>query len=185
MATGGIAGTYVRDLLLDPATRQVHDVKHDVVAVASSTSKERAEQFVKENKCKESTRAYGSYDELVKDADVDIVYVASPHSHHYENALLALEHGKAVCCEKPFTVNARQAKHLVHVAKAKVSGKEEKKGLVTDTLIRFVVCPLECLLDGSRLDPLLSPCAGIAENDPQGSHPRRSEACPIRLWQTL
>ena len=54
-------------------------------------------------------KAYGSYEEMVCDPEVDLVYVATPHSHHYEHSMLALAHGKAVLCEKAFMANARQA----------------------------------------------------------------------------
>jgi predicted dehydrogenase len=66
-----------------------------------------------------SAKAYGSYAELVKDPNVDIIYVATPHSHHFQNTMLCLEAGKHVLCEKAFTVNATQAKKLVETAKAK------------------------------------------------------------------
>lgn len=64
-------------------------------------------------------KAYGSYEELVSDADVDLVYVASPHSLHYEHAKLCLMHGKHVLCEKPMSVNAKQAEELFRLAKEK------------------------------------------------------------------
>ena len=63
-------------------------------------------------------KAYGSYEELVNDPDIDIVYVATPHSHHYAHARLALSHGKHVICEKSFTANAKEAKALVDMAQA-------------------------------------------------------------------
>ena len=50
--------------------------------------------------------AYGTYDELLADPNVDIVYIATPHSFHYEHALRCLNAGKAVICEKAFTLNA-------------------------------------------------------------------------------
>lgn len=53
------------------------------------------------------------------DANVDIVYVATPHSHHFQNAMLALQAGKNVLCEKALTVTASQAKKLVETAKSK------------------------------------------------------------------
>ncbi|HEX3039856.1 MAG TPA: Gfo/Idh/MocA family oxidoreductase [Caproiciproducens sp.] len=62
-------------------------------------------------------KAYGSYEDLVNDANVDLVYVASPHSLHYEHAKLCLMHGKHVLCEKPMTVNAKQAEELFRLAK--------------------------------------------------------------------
>ena len=64
-------------------------------------------------------RAYGSYEELVHAADVDLVYVATPHPMHYENVRLALEAGKGVLCEKAFTVNRREAEDLVRRARDK------------------------------------------------------------------
>ncbi|MDO4741374.1 MAG: Gfo/Idh/MocA family oxidoreductase [Eubacteriales bacterium] len=63
--------------------------------------------------------AYGSYEELVKDPNVQLVYIASPHSHHAEHMKLCIEHGKAVLCEKAFTANAAQAKEVVALAKEK------------------------------------------------------------------
>lgn len=64
-------------------------------------------------------KAYGSYEELVNDENVDFVYIASPHSHHYEHAKLCLEHGKHVLCEKSFTANKKQAEELFALAKSK------------------------------------------------------------------
>ena len=105
--------------MLDPSTRDVSDLKHTVVAAASSSSAERAQKFLQECNCPSSAVAYGSYAELVKDKNIDIIYIATPHSHHYQNAMLCLEAGKHVLCEKAFTVNAAQAKKLVETAKAK------------------------------------------------------------------
>jgi len=119
LATGGIAHAFVKDLLIDPSSRDVKDVRHTVVAAASSSSKERATQFLKETGSPSDAQAYGSYAELVKDKQVDIIYVATPHSHHYQNVRLCLEAGKHVLCEKAFTVNAAQAKKLVEIAREK------------------------------------------------------------------
>ena len=71
--------------------------------------------------------AYGSYEEMVKDPNVDLVYIASPHSHHAEHMKLCIEHGKAVLCEKAFTANAKQAREVLALA-------EEKKVLVTEAI---------------------------------------------------
>ena len=89
------------------------------MAAASSSSVTRARKFLKSVNAPPTAKAYGSYQELVEDADIDIVYVATPHSHHYQNAMLCLEAGKNVLCEKAFTVNAAQAKKLVEKARAK------------------------------------------------------------------
>lgn len=104
LATGGIASTFAKDLLVDPSTRDVSDVRHSITAVASSTSKQRAEEFIKDvgadkQSDVETVTPYGNYSDFVKDPNVDIVYVATPHSHHYDNVLECLEAGKNVCCE--------------------------------------------------------------------------------------
>ncbi|PWM33325.1 MAG: gfo/Idh/MocA family oxidoreductase [Clostridiales bacterium] len=65
------------------------------------------------------TKAYGSYEEMLADPGVDLVYVATPHSHHYPHVKLCLEHGKHVLCEKAFTVNAAQARELFRIAREK------------------------------------------------------------------
>ncbi|MBE6822062.1 MAG: GNAT family N-acetyltransferase [Ruminococcaceae bacterium] len=72
-------------------------------------------------------KAYGSYEELAKDENAGLIYIASPHSHHFEHAKLCLENGKNVLCEKAFTANARQAEELFRVA-------EEKKLFITEAV---------------------------------------------------
>jgi predicted dehydrogenase len=108
---------FAKDLLNDPKLRGADDVAHTVTAVASSSSKARAEKFIADINIPAPCTAYGSYEELVKDPNVDIIYVATPHSHHYQNTMLALEAGKHVLCEKAFTVNSAQAKILCETAK--------------------------------------------------------------------
>ena len=61
-------------------------------------------------------KAYGSYGELVDDPDVDLVYIATPHSHHFPHAMLALQHSRPVLVEKAFTANAAQAERLLDEA---------------------------------------------------------------------
>ncbi|KAF1811044.1 NADP:D-xylose dehydrogenase [Eremomyces bilateralis CBS 781.70] len=116
LATGGIAQKFTKDLVLDPSTRSVSDVSHTVVA-AASRSQERAQEFLTSCGCPSTAKAYGDYASLAADPDVDIVYVATPHSHHYQNARLCLEAGKHVLCEKALTVNAAQARKLVEIAR--------------------------------------------------------------------
>jgi predicted dehydrogenase len=95
-----------------------------VTAIASSSSTASAQKFYSENVALLQPQSiecatYGSYEELVKDPNVDILYIATPHSHHFQNCMLALSAGKAILCEKPLTVNASQAKVLYQTAKAK------------------------------------------------------------------
>ncbi|KAF1844620.1 NAD(P)-binding protein [Cucurbitaria berberidis CBS 394.84] len=117
LATGGIANTFTKDLLIDPTTRDAGDIRHEVAAAASSTSAARAQDFLNEVGAPGSAKAYGSYRELVEAKGVDIIYIATPHSHHYQHARLALEAGKHVLLEKPIAVNAQQCRILRDLAK--------------------------------------------------------------------
>lgn len=81
-----------------------------------SRSLEKAESFARRWNV---PRAYGSYEDLVSDPEVDLVYVATPHSHHYQHAMLALEHSRPVLVEKAFTANAGQAARLLDYARSR------------------------------------------------------------------
>ncbi|KAK7402693.1 hypothetical protein QQX98_011557 [Neonectria punicea] len=117
IATGGIARAFGKDLSVDPRTRGVTDIRHELVAASLSSSKSKAETFLQQCDAPPHARAYGSYAELARDPEVDVVYIATPHSHHYQNAMLCLKAGKGVLCEKAFTVNAEQAKKLAEEAR--------------------------------------------------------------------
>jgi predicted dehydrogenase len=107
LGTGWIASEFAGDLrLLDDA---------ELVAVGSR-SQENADAFGARF---DVPRCYPTYAELVADPDVDAVYVASPHPMHVGDSLLAIEAGQAVLCEKPFTVNAAQAREVVAAAAAR------------------------------------------------------------------
>lgn len=81
-------------------------------AVASRTQ-DKAETFAREWQFE---KAYSSYEALADDPDVDLIYIATPHSHHYEQACMCINKGKPVLCEKAFTANARQAEALLQLA---------------------------------------------------------------------
>ena len=110
---------FTKDLLVDPSTRDASDIRHTVAAAASSTSATRASEFLNQVGAPASAKPHGSYAELVNDQNVDIIYIATPHSHHYQHTRLALEAGKHVLVEKPITVNAAQASVLYALAKEK------------------------------------------------------------------
>ncbi|MBE5056050.1 Gfo/Idh/MocA family oxidoreductase [Pseudoflavonifractor sp. DSM 107456] len=101
LGAGKIAGIMARTL------REMENVQAWAVA---SRERERAEEFARTYGIE---RAYGSYEELVEDPAVDLIYVATPHSHHAEHCLLCIEHGKPVLCEKAFTANAAQARQVL------------------------------------------------------------------------
>ncbi len=107
----GILGAGIIARTMAAALHQTTD--NHLYAVASKTP-ERARRFAQENNIE---RAY-DYEALVNDPEIDIIYVATTHNFHFENAKLALKHGKHVLIEKPFTVNAREAKELVRLARA-------------------------------------------------------------------
>lgn len=86
-----------------------------VLAVASRT-KESADAFADQYGIE---RRYDSYEAMAKDPDVDIVYVATPHSRHYEDMKLMISNGKHVLCEKSFTVDSQQAKEVFALAREK------------------------------------------------------------------
>lgn len=114
-----ISLAFTKDLLVDPSTRDVNDIRHMVTAAASSSSSSRASEFLKDVGAPAAAKAYGSYAKLVMDPEVDIIYVATPHSHHYQHTRLALESGKHVLVEKPITINASQAQVLCDLAEEK------------------------------------------------------------------
>jgi predicted dehydrogenase len=83
-------------------------------AAVGSRSKDRATAYAKTHSI---PKAYGSYEELVADPDLDVIYIATTHNAHFENAKLALSAGKHVLLEKPFTLDSAEAKQLAAIAK--------------------------------------------------------------------
>lgn len=106
IATGNIAHSFATDLSL---------VADATLTAVGSRSSANARHFAAEFG---ATRAYGSYEELAADADVDVVYVATPHALHRANVELCLAAGKAVLCEKALALNARDARAMVAAARA-------------------------------------------------------------------
>ena len=82
----------------------------------SSRNENKALKFAEDNKVE---KAYGSYIEMLKDENVDLVYIATPHSHHLEHGKLCIDFGKPVLCEKAFTANLTQTNELLDYAKEK------------------------------------------------------------------
>jgi predicted dehydrogenase len=105
LATGGIAGKFVADLLTMPDAE---------VAAVGSRSQEAADRFAAAHGI---PRAYGSWQALADDASVDVIYVATPHSAHHRAAMICLRAGRPVLCEKPLTLDLAQAEELVQLAR--------------------------------------------------------------------
>ena len=104
MGLGRIAGEFAESLRFVPGAR---------VAAAGSRSLEKAEEFT----AKYGGNPYGSYEKMVKDPEVDLVYVATPHNYHEENVIMSANAGKGVLCEKPFTVTHASAQRMIDAAK--------------------------------------------------------------------
>ena len=104
MGSGNIAGIMAGT---------INKMKNVRVYAVASRQQVHADVFAGKYGCK---KAYGSYADLVSDKKVDLIYVATPHSEHYENVKMCLEAGKPVLCEKAFTLNAAQAEELVRIA---------------------------------------------------------------------
>jgi dihydrodiol dehydrogenase / D-xylose 1-dehydrogenase (NADP) len=107
LSTGWIAEKFVRDLAFVS--------NGECIAVGSRTV-ESALDFAGKYGI---PRAYGSYEELAQDPDVDVIYIGTPHPYHKDNTLTCLRAGKAVLCEKPFTINAAELQEMVDLAREK------------------------------------------------------------------
>lgn len=105
LGTGAIARSFAGDLAFAPGQS---------VEAVGSRSADKAAEFAQRHSC----RPHASCEALCADPHVDVIYVATPHSLHHTHALLALAHGKPVLVEKPFTVNARQAREVITTARA-------------------------------------------------------------------
>jgi predicted dehydrogenase len=105
LGCGRIARKFAADL------RLVDDAELTAIA---SRNKETLELFAKDFPCKHH---HNSYEALAANDEVDVIYVATPHSHDYEHTMLCLNHNKAVLCEKAFAINSRQAKEMIKTAK--------------------------------------------------------------------
>jgi predicted dehydrogenase len=107
LGTGRMAGAFADDV-------GALEAAGIVIAAVGSRHPERARAFAARHKI---ARAYGSYEELAADPDIDVAYVATPHSHHEAHTRLCLGSGKHVLCEKPFALNAAQAGRMIECAR--------------------------------------------------------------------
>lgn len=109
LGLGKIARSFAHDIQFSRTSR---------LWAVGSRSIEKARQYQSDFFAE---KAYGSYEDLLADPDIDVVYISTPHSHHFPLAMKALDQGKAVLCEKPLTVNAQQTEALME--------KQKKTGL--------------------------------------------------------
>lgn len=112
MRIGIIGAGWIAHKMAETLTGLDPSMKYAIAARDLNRASEFAKQWSFE-------KAFGSYKELVNDPNVDLVYIATPHSHHLEHASMAINAGKPVLCEKAFTANARQAEELLNLAHKK------------------------------------------------------------------
>ena len=106
LGCGKIARKFVADLSL---------LGNANLYAAASRSLENAKEFAEQLGFE---KAYGSYQEMVQDPDVDIVYIATPHAKHLEHSLLCLNNKKAVLCEKAFAMNTKEVDQMIEASKS-------------------------------------------------------------------
>jgi predicted dehydrogenase len=104
---GKIANKFAEDLMLS---------ENAVLRGVASRDINKAEDFAEKFN---STKYYGSYQELANDSEIDIIYIATPHTLHFENAMMCLKNNKAVLCEKPIGMNAHQVRQMISEAKSR------------------------------------------------------------------
>jgi len=109
LGSGKIANDFIVALKTLPAE------EHKIVAIGAR-SLDKAQQLCKQHGVQ---KAYGSYEDVVADKEIEVVYVSVIHPAHKKLCLLALEHGKHVLCEKPFTMNLQDAKEVLEKAREK------------------------------------------------------------------
>ena len=119
---GIIGAGWIADKMAETLTGLKND---ELIPYAiSSRSLEKAQAFADQWGFQ---KAYGSYEEMLADPEVNLVYIATPHSHHLAHSKMAIEAGKPVLCEKAFTANAREAEELINLA-------HEKKVFITEAI---------------------------------------------------
>ena len=139
LGPGGIARAFATDLAL---------IEGHAIAAVGSRSLANAQKF----SATFGGTAYGSYEELVTDPSIDAIYVATPHPAHHDNVILALNAGKPVLCEKPFSVSAREAQSMIDAA------ARNKVALMEAMWARFLphYANVRAIVDSGVLGPILS-----------------------------
>ncbi len=115
MGAGNISGMMAKT---------VNGMEDVILYAIASRTEEKAKAFAEEYG---TEKAYGSYEAMLQDKNVDLVYVATPHSEHYDNMMLCIRYKKPVLCEKAFTVNVGQAREVFEYA-------EKEKVFVTEAI---------------------------------------------------
>jgi predicted dehydrogenase len=158
----GILGTGAIAAAFATALRQVTDATLFAVGSRSQTS---ADDFAQTH---DVGRAFASYAELAADPDVDVVYIASPHTAHFEHTMLCLGAGKHVLCEKPFALNSTQTEQMVALA------KHNGLFLMEAMWMRFIplIIELRRRVDAGEIGPVRMIQADFGFRAPRNPHSR-------------
>ncbi len=105
LSTGRIASVFVN---------QIANSKNHVVSAVASRDKTKSDKFAKEHNI---PIAYPNYDEMLEDKNIDVIYIATPHPMHAKWTIKAADNGKHILCEKPFTLNYREALEVIDIVK--------------------------------------------------------------------
>ena len=173
LAAGRIARAFATDLRALPGAR---------LAAVGSRSADTAEAFAREYG-DAATRAHSSYEALVEDPSVDVVYIASPHALHLEHARLAFAAGRHVLCEKALTLNAAEAEEMVRLAREHDRFLMEAMWMAVNPVVRAVCdrerfgrprqvhADLGFVVDLPATDRLLDPALGAGALLDMGIYP--------------
>lgn len=164
MRIGIIGAGWIAGVMADTINR----MQDSVLYAISARNMERAQKFADKYGAE---KAYGSYEDMLCDDNVELVYIATPHSHHYEHMKMCIEHHKPVLCEKAFTMNATQAREIkklaqdknVYVAEAIWTRYMPSRKMIDEALASgiigkpcIVTCNLAYDIDGK--ERIMSPC---------------------------
>lgn len=114
----GILGAGKIAAVMADTIRRLNSAGHTEAELYAVAARDlcRAEAFAAANGVQ---KAFGGYEEMLRDPELELVYIATPHSHHYQQIKLCADHGKHILCEKAFTVSARQAQDAIGYARAR------------------------------------------------------------------
>ena len=140
LGAGGIAG------VMADTIRKLNETGHPELELYAVAAREapRAQAFAAVHGVQ---KAYGGYEAMLRDPALELVYIATPHSHHYGHIKLCAAHGKHVLCEKAFTVNARQADDALRFARS--------RGVLATEAIWTRYQPMRAMIDKALADGMI------------------------------
>ncbi len=146
----GILGT---GIIAGKMAETINKMKGVQLYAVASRNVNKASEFADKYRV---PKYYGNYESLAEDENIDLVYIATPHSRHYEDAVMCLEKGRNILCEKPFTVNKAQAEKVFSLA--------EDKGLFAGEAMWTRFMPMRFILDNILSDDPIGEITSVTAN---------------------